>query len=97
MHPRRFFGLYLYDRAGDVARGERRVLAEHARGLDPLLPMSSTVGSEAPVRGKSPHPNGVNGYAVNFGEKGGNEKPWLVPGTTRQEDTWRPKETAVGA
>ena len=98
---RRFFGLYLYDRAGDVARGERRVLVEQTKALEPLLPITGKSGKESPLPGRSPHPNGVNGYAVGLGEKVGNgqiagNSAWLAPGA-RQEDTWRPRETAVGA
>jgi len=97
----RFFGLYLYDRAGDIARGERRVLVEQTKALDPLLPIAARSGKESPLPGRSPHLNGVNGYAVGLGEKVGNgqisaNSAWLAPGA-RQEDTWRPRETAVGA
>ncbi|KAG0641992.1 triose-phosphate transporter family-domain-containing protein [Tuber brumale] len=96
-----FFGLYLYDRAGDVARGERRVLVEQTKALGPLLPTTARSGKETPLPGRSLHPNGANGYAVGPGGKAGNgqvagNSAWLAPGA-RQEDTWRPRETAVGA
>lgn len=90
-----FLGLYLYDRAGDVARKERHV---QTRGLDPLLPShadaNSTSKQSAPVgRPRS----GTNGYAVGpdkDGSVGVNGVAWLPPGT-RQEETWRPRETVV--
>jgi solute carrier family 35 protein E1 len=35
-----FLGLYLYDRAGDVARGEKIARAEQLKNVDPLLPLN---------------------------------------------------------
>lgn len=41
----RFLGLYLYDRAGDVARKERQVRVAQAKTEEPLLPISGSIPS----------------------------------------------------
>ncbi|KAL7275325.1 hypothetical protein RUND412_001727 [Rhizina undulata] len=104
-----FFGLYLYDRAGDVAKGEQRVRLEQTRGLDPLLPLTTVEPSnlhqssavpahffafaEPPISTKAPP--GLNGYALGAGdnEMNGTASSGWLP--PGQEDTFKSRETAV--
>lgn len=95
-----FFGLYLYDRAGDVARKERHVRLDQTRALDTLLPLSShaegnSKSQENPSTGKPR--NGMNGYAVAPGIDGSSGSAGWLPLGTRQEETWRPREAVVSS
>lgn len=93
-----FFGLYLYDRAGDVSRKERHVRLDQTRALDPLLPLSSHAegNSKSQENASTGKPrSGTNGYAVAPGMDGGSGSAGWLPSGTRQEETWRPREAVV--
>lgn len=95
-----FLGLYLYDRAGDVARKERHVRLDQTRTLDPILPLNFNVEGNPGIQenmlmGKPR--TATNGYAVAAGMDDGNSSAGWLPLGTKQEETWRPREMVVGS
>ncbi|KAI5787202.1 triose-phosphate transporter family-domain-containing protein [Geopyxis carbonaria] len=101
-----FLGLYLYDRAGDAARGEKRARAEQLKNMEPLLPLNTSSSTargsldghvqftESPAIMKSPL-GAVMEKAIEATHGDSHSASWLAPGT-RQEDTWnRQRETKV--
>lgn len=94
-----FFGLYLYDRTSGRSKADQKAKMMDAKE-EPLLPLArnGSIGRTEPyIR---PY---INGYAMNTGAedtgslgraRAPSNATWLSPGT-KQEETWRPNESAA--
>ena len=106
-----FLGLYLYDRTSDATKADRKAKLEQLRTERPLLPLATkdAILTESPLSaGVSNMFSYTNGHIT--GEEKKTDRPGpaglgagnnsikshiLSPGT-RQEETWRPRDTGVG-
>lgn len=99
-----FFGLYLYDRTSHASKADKKAKMMDIKE-ESVLPLTNTSGNgqlfESPIRHYG------NGYAINSGaedkksedgregrKRGASNAAWLPPGT-RQEGTWRPRDTSA--
>ena len=106
-----FLGLYLYDRTSDSAKANRRAKMESLSLDKPLLPLSNkdAMFDESSMNTFSSNVFGKgNGHVVGDDKKADAAGPgrprarsqagnsWRPPGT-RQEETWRPKDSSTSA
>ena len=108
-----FFGLYLYDRTSESSKADRKakMMDIKEESILPLTSISTPNPApvfESPVSMHRPY---TNGYALNTGfedtkksddagrggrTRGASNAAWLPPGT-RQEETWRPRDSSAHA
>lgn len=100
-----FFGLYLYDRTNERDKVDRRASMVGSKN-SPLLPLSNGNTARETIYENPVNVRGyTNGYALapstqtdkKSDDRGGRARgnssaAWLPPGT-RQEETWRPRES----